>query len=148
MSEHSSMPSRTSRDGRRQALIFLCLFLHGCMAGPNFVRPQATVSPDWLEAGDPRVKTEPLEYTGWWRLFDDPVLDRLIDRAYRENLSLQIAGVRVLGPAPPPPPPETIVVAPGPAYVWVGGAWVWFWDRWVWHHDYWHRPGHPYRRRR
>jgi NodT family efflux transporter outer membrane factor (OMF) lipoprotein len=66
------------------------------MVGPNFERPKSTVSPDWLETGDQRVKTQPFEYTSWWRLFDDPVLDRLIARAYRENLSLQIAGVRVL----------------------------------------------------
>jgi len=79
-----------------QAFIFLCLFLCSCTLGPTFVRPEATVSPDWLEAGDPRVKTDPLENRSWWRLFDDPVLDQLITRAYRENLSLKIAGVRVL----------------------------------------------------
>ncbi len=43
-----------------------------------------------------RVKTEPPEYRNWWRVFDDPVLDQLIARAYQENLSLKIAGVRVL----------------------------------------------------
>ena len=32
----------------------------------------------------------------WWKAFNDPVLDRLIDQAYRGNLSLRIAGVRVL----------------------------------------------------
>ena len=42
------------------------------------------------------MKTEPTEYRNWWRVFDDPVLDQLIARAYRENLSLKIAGVRVL----------------------------------------------------
>jgi surface antigen len=56
--------------------------------------------------------------------------------------SAEVAGVA--GNAPPAPPPETVVVAPGPDYVWVGGAWVWFGDRWVWHPGYWHRPLHPY----
>jgi outer membrane protein TolC len=64
--------------------------------GPEFTRPPVTVSEAWLDAGDPRVKTESTEYRNWWRIFNDPVLDRLIDRAYRENLSLKIAGVRVL----------------------------------------------------
>jgi len=66
------------------------------MVGPDFTRPPAKISPTWLEASDQRVKTEPGEYRNWWRVFNDPVLDRLIDRAYKENLSLRVAGVRVL----------------------------------------------------
>ena len=38
----------------------------------------------------------PSEYKDWWRAFNDPILDSLIERAYRDNLSLRIAGVRVL----------------------------------------------------
>ena len=45
-----------------------------------------TVSDNWLDAGDKRVKTEPPSYRDWWRAFNDPTLDRLIDTAYRENL--------------------------------------------------------------
>jgi outer membrane protein TolC len=66
------------------------------MLGPDFTRPPAKVSQVWLEAADQRVKTEPEIYRNWWRVFDDPVLDQLISRAYQENLSLKIAGVRVL----------------------------------------------------
>jgi len=68
----------------------------GCTVGPDFVRPKTTVSPNWLDAGDQRVQTGPSEHRNWWKAFDDPVLDRLIERAYRENLSLRTAGVRVL----------------------------------------------------
>ncbi len=77
-------------------LIFL-LFLAGCVkVGPDFARPPVTVSQNWLEAGDPRVKAGAPEFKNWWQTFNDPVLDRLIDRAYTENLSLRMAGVRVL----------------------------------------------------
>jgi NodT family efflux transporter outer membrane factor (OMF) lipoprotein len=96
LSEHSSMSIRNHRVGYGQAFIFLCLFLCGCMVGPNFVRPKAEVSPEWLETGDKRVITAPSAYRDWWRAFDDEVLDRIIARAYRENLSLRIAGLRVL----------------------------------------------------
>lgn len=68
----------------------------GCTVGPDFARPKTTVSPNWLDAGDQRVKTGPSGYRNWWKAFDDPALDRLIERAYRENLSLRSAGVRVL----------------------------------------------------
>ena len=75
----------------------LALLVAGCTkVGPDYVRPETAVSQTWLEAGDKRVKTEPAEYRDWWKAFNDPTLDRLIDSAYRENLTLRIAGVRVL----------------------------------------------------
>ena len=45
--------------------------------------------------------------------------------------------------APPPPPAETVVVAPGPGYVWVGGEWVWN-GGWVWRTGYWAYPPYPH----
>jgi NodT family efflux transporter outer membrane factor (OMF) lipoprotein len=66
------------------------------MVGPNFEHPKAEVSPDWLETGDKRVITTSSAYRDWWRAFDDPVLDRIVAWAYRENLSLRIAGLRVM----------------------------------------------------
>ncbi len=83
---------------RRFYLLFLLVFflLFGCAVGPSFVRPKVKVAPNWMEAGDKRVKTEPPNYRNWWHAFNDPVLNRLIDRAYSESLSLRIAGVRVL----------------------------------------------------
>ena len=64
--------------------------------GPDFAPPPAAVSKNWLDANDQRVKTESATYRNWWQVFGDPALDRLIDTAYRQNLSLKIAGVRVL----------------------------------------------------
>jgi len=72
------------------------LVFAGCMVGPNFQRPKAAVSPTWQEAADPRVSTAAATYRSWWTAFNDPILDRLIQHAYRENLSLRQAGVRVL----------------------------------------------------
>jgi len=78
-------------------LLVPALLVWGCIKlGPNFARPRVTVSQTWMDASDQRVKTEPAEYRDWWQVFNDPVLDRLIGRAYQENLSLRIAGVRVL----------------------------------------------------
>jgi len=82
--------------GLCSVVLSIVFLLSGCAVGPNFTRPPAKVSQTWLDATDPRIKTEAAEYRNWWRVFDDPVLDRLVDRAYQENLSLRIAGVRVL----------------------------------------------------
>jgi NodT family efflux transporter outer membrane factor (OMF) lipoprotein len=87
----------TMRPCKHYSVLLILLLLTGCIkVGPNFTPPPVAVSQAWLDAGDQRVKPEPTEYRNWWRVFNDPVLDQLIDRAYRENLSLRIAGVRVL----------------------------------------------------
>ncbi len=92
-----SVPQRRKRP-RFEIIVLVpaLLAFSGCMIGPDFVRPKTTVSPNWLDAGDQRVKTGPSEYRNWWTAFNDPALDRLIERAYRGNLSLRSAGVRVL----------------------------------------------------
>ena len=79
------------------SLLAAVLLASGCFkAGPEFVSPPAPVSDAWIEGSDPRVKTSPDGYRNWWQAFKDPVLDKLIERACRENLSLRIAGVRIL----------------------------------------------------
>src|SRR5438132_14392232 len=81
-------------------LVPVLLAFAGCMIGPNSQRPKVSVSPNWGETGDQRVSTESTTYRDWWRAFNDPVLDRLVARAYRDNLTLQQAGVRVLQARP------------------------------------------------
>ena len=42
------------------------------------------------------LQTGPEEYRDWWRVFHDPILDRLIEIAYSQNLTLLSAGTKVL----------------------------------------------------
>src|SRR4029077_304746 len=49
----------------------------------------------------------------------------------------------VVAEAPPAPPAETVVVAPGPEYVWMPGEWVWN-GRWVWTGGCWILPPYPH----
>ncbi len=63
--------------------------------GPDFVSPTADLSPEWLEA-DAGFEATPEELVEWWRIFEDPILDNLIDIARRENNDIKIAGLRVL----------------------------------------------------
>lgn len=46
--------------------------------------------------------------------------------------------------APPPMHAEVITVAPGPAYIWIGGFWNWVGHRHAWVGGRWEqqRPGH------
>jgi NodT family efflux transporter outer membrane factor (OMF) lipoprotein len=68
----------------------------GCMVGPNYVRPHAQTAANWIEASDPRIETGPQDYGHWWNAFNDPVLNTLVEMAYRQNLTLRAAGVRVV----------------------------------------------------
>lgn len=61
--------------------------------GPDFTTPSADLEAAWSEQGQTLSGGE--LSAEWWSLFNDPVLDRLVDMAYRQNLSLQIAGLRI-----------------------------------------------------
>ena len=66
------------------------------MVGPDYVRPPSPIPNDWMETNEPAVKREPAEVSAWWTVFNDPVLNTLVETAYRQNPSLRAAGVRVL----------------------------------------------------
>ncbi len=87
---------KSKRIATMAAGMLVCLFLVGCMVGPDFVKPSAPEPSNWLAAADQRVKTDPAQAKEWWTLFNDPILASLVDAAYRKNLTLQIAGFRVL----------------------------------------------------
>jgi NodT family efflux transporter outer membrane factor (OMF) lipoprotein len=79
-------------------LAVVAILAGGCTkVGPDFVKPDATVNPSWMETKSyKQISTKPDDYRNWWSSFNDPILDSLVQKAYRQNLSLQIAGVRVL----------------------------------------------------
>lgn len=69
---------------------------NGFKVGPDYQRPAAQVATEWIDHVDPRVKSTPALDCAWWTVFNDPVLNSLIDTAYRQNLDLQTAGARIL----------------------------------------------------
>ncbi|RKG82680.1 efflux transporter outer membrane subunit [Corallococcus exercitus] len=70
--------------------------LSGCTVGPNFKRPEAAVAKEWRTQDDPRLKKQAEVDSQWWKSFGDPSLDRLVELAYRQNLPLQISGLRIV----------------------------------------------------
>ncbi len=78
-------------------LTAIALISSGCtLLGPDFVRPEAPVADNWIDPETPAIQHDPADFSDWWQVFDDPVLDTLVQSAYQQNLSLQIAGLRVL----------------------------------------------------
>jgi NodT family efflux transporter outer membrane factor (OMF) lipoprotein len=76
----------------------LTLFLGGCaMVGPDYIKPPtAPEQKEWIEQKDPKIKVAPTDLANWWLVFDDPVLNSLVEQAYQQNLPLRIAGLRIL----------------------------------------------------
>jgi NodT family efflux transporter outer membrane factor (OMF) lipoprotein len=70
--------------------------LAGCAVGPEYERPELPLDSEFIEQQDSRVTAQTAPDAEWWRSFNDPVLDRLIDLAYAQNLGLQVAGLRIL----------------------------------------------------
>jgi len=69
---------------------------NGLKVGPNYCRPAAPVADDWIDAGDPALSNGLIPVGAWWQTFQDPVLDSLVDSAYQQNLTLRVAGLRIL----------------------------------------------------
>jgi multidrug efflux system outer membrane protein len=73
------------------------LLAAGCTSvGPEYVRPEVAVNPDWLESEQEQFDTSPAELAEWWQKLNDPVLDELIATAILQNNGIRIAGLRVL----------------------------------------------------
>jgi NodT family efflux transporter outer membrane factor (OMF) lipoprotein len=78
------------------AVVFPLALLTSCMVGPNFRWPNSQVEGKWVQKQAVAEHPYGTVERYWWHTFHDPVLNRLIETAYAQNLSLQIAGVRIL----------------------------------------------------
>lgn len=73
------------------------LLMSGCIkVGPDFTPPPATVAESWIDIEKSSLRSESGQYDEWWGVFNDPALNALIEQAYRQNLGLQVAGLRIL----------------------------------------------------
>lgn len=80
------------------------LLLTACTVGPNFSPPHETLDPVFSEtsattgtdpSSQPSRTTSESPAVEWWKNFNDPKLDHLIDLAQQNNLDLQIATARI-----------------------------------------------------
>ncbi|MGD8164291.1 efflux transporter outer membrane subunit [Pantoea sp. FN0307] len=83
----------------RPGLLALSLLLAGCAVGPDYQPPRPQMPVSWRDlsstaASKPQPRAIDLS---WWRSFNDPQLNSLIDRAIAGNLSLQQAVLRIAG---------------------------------------------------
>ncbi len=90
-------PKKSAISSLRLGVLIAISMTAGCMmVGPDYQQPKLDVKKDWLEASNTALKRGDAELGAWWTVFQDPILNRLIDEARHQNLSLQAAGVRIL----------------------------------------------------
>ena len=88
------MNSRFSRAAGLWLLGQLC----ACAVGPDYRAPEPVVPDRWHAARDPSNGLKPMTSRAlqtWWTAFDDPALNRLMDRARQGNLDLRRAYTRI-----------------------------------------------------
>ena len=74
----------------------VCLVFTGCAVGPDYAAPATETPAEWQLADDAQLSTAAADNPAWWTTFNDPSLNAVIERARSQNLSLRVAGLRIL----------------------------------------------------
>ena len=77
-------------------ICLLIFSISGCKVGPDYVRPKYKVPDQWHQSAIKGLEDGSANLQTWWTVFDDPVLENLIEQAQDENLELQITYVRIM----------------------------------------------------
>jgi multidrug efflux system outer membrane protein len=93
---HPKAPAINQPHLERLVCLVLGLFvLAGCAVGPDYHQPKVQVPPQWSEPAAGGETNSSASVAAWWKTFNDPELDSLIQRAVESNLDLKIATARV-----------------------------------------------------
>lgn len=76
-------------------LVGVALTLLGCSVGPSYKKPTLKVNSSWSVSGL-QTPAQPVTDSSWWKAFNDPTLEQLVQLAYNQNLTLQVAGLRIM----------------------------------------------------
>lgn len=82
---------------KRLALpVLLCLGLTACAVGPDYQRPAVDIQSQWSASSDQTSAAQnTAKLVDWWKQFNDPTLDALLDMGRAGSPTLQSAAVRI-----------------------------------------------------
>ena len=84
-----------TRLSRPLGTLLLAVTLGACtIIGPDYEPPEAQPLPSEWSSNE--VDENRADLSAWWQQFNDPVLNELIDRGARQNLSIEAAGLRII----------------------------------------------------
>src|SRR5262249_51166139 len=78
------------------AAFVIALVVSGCTVGPDYKRPPV-MQPDVYRGGDEtQTSTASIADEKWWDIFDDDVLQALVQTALEHNDDVRLAAARIL----------------------------------------------------
>ena len=78
------------------AALLLAGPLGGCAVGPDYAKPDTTLPARWAQASvDAHGSTPAASLDSWWRGFNDPLLDELMDEAVAGNTDVASAKAKI-----------------------------------------------------
>jgi outer membrane protein, multidrug efflux system len=82
-----------TRSQQRLPLLAMMLLTGGCAVGPHYKSPESAAVK--FHAADPNLEAEAPFDARWWKQFEDPVLDALVEQSLQSNNSIRIARARL-----------------------------------------------------
>jgi len=73
----------------------LSMIICGCTVGPDYVKPDISTPDAWHIELTKGLNSGQADFQDWWKVFNDPVLDSLIQRAAGNNYDLQKAVAKI-----------------------------------------------------
>ena len=70
----------------RLSLLVLPALISGCAVGPNYKQPQTSVAASFANRTTNAVTADEATLATWWKGFNDPKLDALIEQAIAATL--------------------------------------------------------------
>ncbi len=74
----------------KRLLLVSALLVAGCAVQPKYERPAVELPAAWRESAQGNVTDG-----NWWRIYADPVLEKLVAEAFERNTNLTVAAARV-----------------------------------------------------
>src|SRR5208282_2011094 len=76
-------------------IVLTAMMVAGCAVGPDYHPPKTQAPVNWSEAQLGGATNSAMQIVEWWKTFNDPELNSLIQRAVVSNLDLRVASGRL-----------------------------------------------------
>lgn len=88
------MPRQNLKIIKPVCLLVAALFMSGCQIWPDYLRPKVEVPAQYVETA--KNNQESLQVANdWWTLYQDPVLNDLMEKALQNNKDVKLAVARI-----------------------------------------------------
>lgn len=88
------MPRQNLNVVKPVCLLVTALFISGCQIWPDYLRPKVDLPEQYAQAAQHNQDNLPIA-NDWWKLYQDPVLNDLMEKALHHNKDIKLAVARI-----------------------------------------------------